>query len=231
MNKYEMHVHTSECDKVAQCSGAQIVNLYREAGYSGLVITDHYFSLFKKWFKDELCSKSHTRFIERYLKGYYAARNEGEKTGVTVLCGAEVRLDNCINDYLIYGLEENDFYELPFLSSLKSVDELVNALPDYALVVQAHPFRDNMVVSTPDVFWGIEGYNNGTDKFRNEMAKTYANHYGKAITSGSDFHNIKQLAKGGIATDRKIYTSRDLTDVLKSGDYLLIENEKIGRSA
>ncbi len=224
MYKIELHAHTSECDKVAQLSGAEIVKLYRDTGYSGIVITDHYFSLFFEWFKGEFCLDNHKSIIERYLAGYYSARNEGEKTGFTVICGAEVRFDNQINDYLIYGLEERDFYKLPLLNRLKNVDELVETLPDNAIVVQAHPFRDNMTVCNPAPLFGIEGYNGGTDKFRNEMAKVYAKHYKKAATSGSDFHDVTHLARGGITTNQKIYTSKDLVDVLRSGDYSLIEN-------
>ena len=224
MNKYELHIHTSECDKVAECGGAEIVRLYREAGYSGLVITDHYFSLFYKWFEKELSGRDKKGIIERYLKGYYAARNEGEKTGLTVLCGAEVRFDNTVNDYLVYGLEEKDFYDLPLLNKLQSVEELIKVLPEYALAVQAHPFREGMTVCNPDLLFGIEGYNGGTESFRNEMAKTYAANFGKALTSGPDFHSKSHLAKGGIATKHKILTSSDLVKVLKDSDYTLIEN-------
>ena len=68
--KYDMHIHTSECDKVAMCGGAEIVRLYASEGYSGIVITDHCFSLFFDWFKDELDGKEHQKIIDRYLKGY-----------------------------------------------------------------------------------------------------------------------------------------------------------------
>ena len=120
MNKYELHVHTAECDKVAKIGGAELVKLYCESGYNGMVITDHYFSLFYEWFQDDICNADHQKIIARYLKGYYAAINEGEKRGFTVLCGAEVRFDHFINDYLIYGLEENDLYRLPLLNKLKN---------------------------------------------------------------------------------------------------------------
>jgi len=225
MYKYELHAHTSECDKVAKVSGAEMVKLYLDAGYSGIVITDHYFSTFFDWFGDELSLNDHKSIIGRYLKGYYSARNEAEKVGFSVICGAEVRFDGTINDYLVYGLEEKDFYELPLLNRLKNVDELIEVLPKSAVVVQAHPFRDNMTVCNPELLFGIEVYNGCTDKFRNEMAKIYAKHYGKAVTSGSDIHNVERVGRGGIITSQKIYTPKDLVDVLKSGDYSLIESE------
>ena len=224
MYKYDLHIHTAECDKYAWVSGAEIVRRYKDAGYDGLVITDHYESLLFDWFKDEIGTSDKEKIINRYLRGYYSARNEAEKIGFSVLCGAEVRFENNINDYLVYGLEEQDFYRLPLLNKLQNVEELSAVLPDNALIVWAHPFRNNMTVCSPSNIFGIEGYNGCTEKFRNEMAKMFANHYNKVITSGSDFHEISKLAKGGIETREKINSQIDLVNILKSGDYKIIES-------
>ena len=116
MTKLEMHIHTAEGDKVAKVGGADIVRMYQEAGYTGVVITDHYFSIFSDWFQNELGQGQHKDIIDRWLKGYYAARNEGEKRGFTVLLGAEVRFDGTINDYLIYGIEPEFLYQAPAFS-------------------------------------------------------------------------------------------------------------------
>lgn len=224
MYKYDLHIHTSECDKYAWVDGAETVRQYKNAGYDGLVITDHYESKILECFKDEIGSSDKDAIINRYLFGYYSARNEAEKLGFTVLCGAEVRFENNINDYLVYGLEEQDFYRLPLLNKLQNVEELSSVLPKNALIVQAHPFRNNMTVCSPNNIFGIEGYNGCTEKIRNEMAKMFASHYNKAITSGSDFHEISMLAKGGIETRKKLNSQIDLVNVLKSGDYIIIEN-------
>lgn len=224
MYKYDLHIHTAECDKYAWVGGSEIVRRYKDVGYDGLVITDHYESRILDWMKDEIGTSDKEKIINRYLRGYYSARNEAEKIGFTVLCGAEVRFDNNINDYLVYGLEEQDFYHLPLLNKLQNVEELSAVLPKNAIIVQAHPFRNNMTVCSPDNLFGIEGYNGSTEKFRNEMAKMFANHYNKVITSGSDFHEISKLAKGGIETREKINSQIDLVNILKSGDYKIIES-------
>lgn len=224
MYRYDLHIHTAECDKVANVGGTEIVRLYHNAGYDGIVITDHYFALFYEWFVDEININSKASVIDRYLRGYYAAKNEAEKIGFTVLCGAEVRFDHTTNDYLVYGLSEKDFYQLPLLNRLRNVGELEAVLPGNAIIVQAHPFRNNMTVHSPDHLFGIEGYNGGTEKFRNELAKLFAENYHKPITSGSDFHNASHLAKGGIVTSKKICCNRDLIDLLRSGDYRILEN-------
>ena len=134
-----------------------------------------------------------------------------------------MRLDSCPNDYLIYGLEEADFYRLPLLNRCESVTELIETLPEGTLVVQAHPFRDNMVVQNPEALFGLETFNSHTETFRNETARAFALHYGKAMTSGSDIHDMTRLAKGGILTGRRICTPEDLTAVLRSREYSLIE--------
>lgn len=223
MYKYELHAHTSNCDKVAHLSGAELVRAYAEQGYSGMVITDHCFSIFHDWYTDELAGMDHRQIVERWLQGYHSAREEGEKIGFTVLPGAEVRIDGTINDYLVYGLEEEDFYRLPLLNRMASIDEVMDILPDYTCVVHAHPFRENMTVRDPGRFFGIEVHNGGTDAFRNQLAKVWAEHYGKAMTSGSDCHGPWAVGKGGIITETPILTPTDLINTLQSGAYQLIE--------
>ncbi len=227
MGKFELHVHTKECDIVAASFAADIVRMYHDAGYDGLVITDHYFCHFYDWFADEIKGLSERDIAKRRMRGYYEARNEGEKLGVTVLPGAEVRFDGTINDYLVYGADEEFFLACPVLNRLKNVEELKSVLPEEALVVQAHPFRNKMTVCDPTPLFGIEVYNGGTEPFRNEMAESFASHYEKAMTSGSDFHSPAALGRGGIFTESRITCPKELTDVLKSGNYRLIKKGEI----
>ena len=241
MNKYELHLHTAECDKAADLKAKDIVRKYYEAGYAGMVVTDHYFSIFDQWFADELAGLDQKQRMQRWLLGYYEAREEGEKLGFTVLPGAEVRFDGLhtyslhpdqslqtcgnVNDYLIYGVDEQFFFDSPPLNFCKNVEELISLLPANACVVQAHPFRDKMTVTDPSPLFGLEVFNGGNSPFRNELAKLFAAHYGKPITSGSDYHGRNRFASGGIMTDRIIKSPTDLTNVLRSGDYTLIEND------
>lgn len=224
MYKYELHAHTAECDLAARLSARELVRLYKNAGYDGIVITDHYFELFFRWFRDELHGLTHPQQMNRWLKGYLTAREEGERIGFTVLPGAEVRFNGCPNDYLLYGLEADFFHSAPRLNELESVAQLLPILPEEVCVVQAHPFRDGMVVQTPEALFGIEVFNGGTDKFRNALARQFAEHYSLAQISGSDIHGIDALAKGGILTEHRISSPEDLRRVLRSGDYDIIQH-------
>ncbi len=225
--KYELHAHTSECDREAHLSARELVHLYKNAGYDGIVITDHYIELFyTNWFPDEVEGLTHDQQVARWLRGFRVAREEGRKIGFVVLPGAEVRFNGYPNDYLIYGLQEEFFYTVPRLNELRNVNDLLELLPPDVCVVQAHPFRDGMVVANPKGLFGVEVYNGGTEKFRNEIARQFAGHYKLAMTSGSDIHSMERLAKGGIATKVRIETPEDLISVLRNGEYSLIEKDE-----
>ena len=226
MYKYELHAHTSECDRDAHLSARELVHLYKNAGYDGMVITDHYIERFYTlWFPEEVAGLTHEQQVHRWLKGFRTAREEGEKVGFTVLPGAEVRFDGYPNDYLLYGLHEEFFCTVPRLNELKNIGELLALMPEGVCVVQAHPYREGMAVDDPRGLFGLEVYNGGTDDFRNGLARLTAEHYGLAMTSGSDIHDRSRLAKGGIMTERRIRTPEDLTAVLREGAYTLIEKK------
>ena len=82
---------------------------------------------------------------------------------------------------------------MPISEGLKSIRA------DGLKVFQAHPFRNNMRVTDPGLLDGIEIHNGHYDhNSRNEFAYMWAKHYGLTGISGSDFHEIEDLARGGI---------------------------------
>lgn len=222
MIKFEMHAHTRENDIVVTRYAPEIVRMYHEAGYSGMVITNHYFVNAREWYEKELANADQKAFVDFYLRGYYAARDAGEKWGMKILPGAELRFAGPnINDYLIYGIEEKDLYELPLLYTL-DLPTLRKLLPADALIVHAHPFRTAMTVTDPDLVDGIEVYNGGTDAVRNRFAEEWAQAYHKIRTSGSDYHVEEHLARGGILLDDVPQDIHDLVRRLRTGNYGLI---------
>lgn len=42
--KYDLHVHTSSVSPCAHVAAEEVVKLYQQAGYQGVVITDHFCS-------------------------------------------------------------------------------------------------------------------------------------------------------------------------------------------
>ena len=92
------------------------------------------------------------------------------------------------------------------------------------LLVQAHPFRSGMKIADPKLLDGIETYNgNFRHDSRNDIAKIWADKHDLIKLSGSDFHQIEDLARGGIMTNHKIESEKDFAITIKSGNYSIIE--------
>ena len=100
MFRFDTHVHTSETSACSHLTASQLVELYRRAGYHGFAVTDHFFAPYF----EKLGEIPWSQKIDRYLEGYYRAREAGEAFGFKVLLGIDLRLNSGLDDYLIYGL-------------------------------------------------------------------------------------------------------------------------------
>jgi len=221
--KYELHVHTSENDKVVHMTAPEIVRAYKGAGYDGLVITNHYFEEMFNWYRDILAGRGHRGIIDHYLTGYRLAKQEGDAIGVRVLLGLELRFCRTINDYLIYGVDEQFLYDAPLLTAL-DLDSVLALLPPEAVVYQAHPFRNDMVVTDPKKLFGVEVYNGNTSAERNDMAALWAERFGLRQISGSDFHALAHLGRGGVVFQNEVATEVELARELRAERYTLIKD-------
>lgn len=220
--KYELHCHTGEVSTCATCSAEKTVELYKEARYDGIVITDHF---------SGLTFPPHNYFnikkmAAHYLKGYKAALSAAGEN-FTVLLGMEIRFLLTKNDYIVYGATE-DFVENSgnfLFDNLK--DLYLKVKENGMLLVQAHPFRGYVNRANPEYLDGVEVFN-GKFKTQEENEKSLL--WGKekklrVFTSGSDHHHIRNIINGGILTDRRIKTNSDLIQILTSGEYELIKQE------
>ncbi len=210
--RFDTHVHTAEVSPCGKVPAREVVHLYKEAGYDGIVITDHYTAgLFRDTHPSEW-----EAVVDRYLEGYRTARNEGKKIGLNVILGIELRFEGHINDYLVFGVDEEFLKEHPNLPSLglKGFKKLIEGKD--ILVYQAHPFRPGMIPSDPDLLDGIEVYNGHPGQMSNNpLALEYAISNNLKMISGSDFHQVPHLARGGIVLPEKIDTPRELVRMLK----------------
>lgn len=221
--KFELHAHTMENDVCVNMPADEIVKAYKNIGYDGIVITNHYFYWMFEWYKDEIEGLDHKGLIDLYLRGYRKAKKAGDEIGMTVLMGLELRFDGTINDYLVYGLDEDFLYNAPVLNRMK-LNSFLKIMPQNALIYQAHPFRDEMEITAPCKLHGIEVYNGGTDKRRNDIADLWADIHGLKKISGSDFHRIEHLGRGGVIFEKRPSTSEDLVKLLKEEQYSLIRS-------
>jgi predicted metal-dependent phosphoesterase TrpH len=218
--KYEIHCHTKEVSRCGTLPVAELIQIYKDAGYSGIVLTDHYSPM--TFNPSEFFSKK--KAIDHYLKAYKEAQKY-TTDDFTVLLGMELRFYATVNDYLIYGISEEMLHELPFLLSLY-IRRASKLLRERGCVfLQAHPFRKLITRAKPKYLDGVEVFNGKADKESNDLSEKWAEEIGATIrTSGSDCHRESGAAKGGIITNEPIKTNEDLLRILKSGDFKLIKN-------
>lgn len=218
--KIEMHMHTSEVSPCAKVEAAVGVKEYANAGYDGVVITDHFNDYVLEGFQGTEREK-----VEHYLSGYQLAKEEGEKLGIKVFFGIETCLLGGRNDYLIYGITPEFLFENPRLyeSTLEQLYEIVTKAG--GIVVQAHPYRGYCNISEATYLHGVEVYNgNPRHDSKNHLAYEFAkNHDGMLMTSGSDYHQLEDLAVSGMIFQDKISNEVELKEALCHGHAQVIQ--------
>lgn len=214
--KYELHCHTGCVSRCGRVEPEKIVELYIEKGYNGIVVTDHYSPM---TFEPNWCPQKQ---IDFYLSGYRRMKQYAPD-GFTVLLGMELRHYGTANDYLIYGVEEDFLYKAGNLMKPWEKKAFELAHNRGYLVYQAHPFRPCIRRCKPELIDGIEVYNGKTPLAENQKAYEWAKKNNKLMCSGSDFHTIKNLARGGIITSEPIHNNKDLLNTLKAQSFKRIE--------
>ena len=217
--KYELHSHTAETSQCAKITAEELVKKYKELGYSGIVITNHY-SDFTFSLKDMFNKKLRTG---HYLAGYREAKKY-ETEDFSVLLGIELRFFLNGNDYLIFGVTEELVEKMPFLLPmyLKRTSKFFKK--NGCIIIQAHPFRPYIYRANPKYLDGVEIVNGKSSKEENEKALKWAEKKNLKIrTAGSDCHRVTGAGLSGIITNEKIRANEDLLRILKSGEFEIIE--------
>lgn len=222
--RIEMHAHTSPMSPCSQILPEELVDTYIEKGYDAVVITNHYIDyLFE--------GVSKTEALELFLADYQKAVDYAKGKPLRILLGAEARFMECINDYLVYGVDReilSTIYDY-FPKGLKAFREEVPL--EKSAFLQAHPFRDGMVRVDPALLDGIECFNmHPGHNSRVGMAERYAGEQNYTVrVAGSDYHhkNLGHEAVSALRTKVLPQDSFELAAILKSGDYIL----EIGENA
>jgi histidinol phosphatase-like PHP family hydrolase len=221
---YETHLHTKQASACGIISGAQHVRFYKEAGYSGIVVTDHFFN-------GNSCVPKNLPWEERidlFCKGYEEAKEEGDKLGLSVFFGWEANFK--ATEFLIYGLDKEWLKSHPEILSWSVEEQYQQIHAAGGFIVHAHPFRKRAYIEEirlfPSCVDAVEGINigNRNDEF-DRHAIAYAKKHKLPILAGSDAHGIENY-RSGIAFKRKAEDMKDFLDMIKAGKYELIKPKK-----
>ncbi|MBQ7171431.1 MAG: PHP domain-containing protein [Clostridia bacterium] len=218
MFRYETHCHTKEASRCGKLSGADVARMYKDLGYDGIFITDHFFNGSSA--VDP--SLPWEEKVAVYLSGFENAKAEGEKIGLDVFLGIEFWF--YATEFLVYGPDRAFLLANPDLDRLDMRELLTRCREQGYFCVHAHPFRQRGYIKTlrlyPDLTDAVETLNAAhpeTDHFVfDRRAQAYADSYGLPFTGGSDCHVPDQRWMGGILCEERIACWQDYAAAVKT---------------
>ncbi|MBP3359843.1 MAG: PHP domain-containing protein [Clostridia bacterium] len=219
--RIELHAHTNPVSSCSEIPAEDFAGIFIEDGYDGVVVTNHFTPALLSYETAQRCA-------EYYLRDFEAVRSlAGDK--LSVCLGMEIRFTENNNDYLVYGIDASDV-ERAFYFLDKGIDVFHRDFADDRIIIlQAHPFRNGMVLASPESVDGIEVFNfhPGHNSRIGDAAVYAARHKGMIACGGVDFHH--QWQRGVFALRSKFLPkdSYDVSKLLKSGDYIFTVGDSI----
>ncbi len=213
---YETHLHTVEASACGRTPGADYIEHMKSLGYSGIIVTDHFFN-------GNSCVPKNLPWeqrVELYCKGYEAALEASKGQDFTVMFGIEYNFQG--DEYLLYGVGKEWLLSHPDIME-KSRPEVKGLVHEGGgIMIQAHPFRERDYLNTihlmASVCDGAEVFNAANQDYQNALAYEYAVERGLMMTAGSDIHSISQNDMGGISFPYRISSIDEFVKALLAGD-------------
>lgn len=215
---YETHLHTTAASACAKSAGAEYISFYKELGYTGIIITDHFFN--------GHCSIPQNlpweERVDLFCRGYEDARAEGDRQGLQIFFAWEARFNG--DEFLVYGLDKQWLRTHPEMMDWDHITHYEKIRAEGGLVVQAHPFRERGYLTEvyvhPHQCDAFEAANAGNPHEQNRLAYRYAREHGIPMTAGSDMHHVGHTDNGrvyGMAFDKPLDSIADYVRAVKSG--------------
>lgn len=210
---FETHFHTPVTSHCSKVPAEEAVPAYKKAGYSGICVTDHYY---KDWFYEaRFDGKKWSEKTDVWLDGYRSAVKAAEGLDMSIILGLEIRFTDNMNDHLVYGVTEELLRENPELYNMSVAEFKAFAEENGLFFAQAHPFRSICSPRNPKHLHGVEIYNgNYRHQSHNETALEFAKSNSLVQISGSDFHMMEDLGRGGIYLEKLPQNSAELAKML-----------------
>lgn len=217
---YETHMHTSEASACAGCTGAEMARAYKEAGYTGIIVTDHFF--YGNTAVDRRLPWE--EWVEKFCLGYEHAKAEGDRIGLQVFFGWESGYQG--TEFLIYGLDKEWLLAHPEIVAASVEEQFALVHEGGGIVSHAHPFREEDYIPEirlfPEYVDAVEGVNamHSSDMsyahknpLFNERALAYGREHELPFTAGSDQHSTRMIG-GGMVFSRKLADICDFTQAV-----------------
>ena len=212
---YETHMHTSQGSACGKVTGKEQAQAYKEAGFTGIIITDHFFGG-NTAVNRELPWEER---VDLFWKGYEDAKEEGDRIGLDVFFGLEQNIH--FDEYLIYGLTKEYMKAHPEMEHWTRHEQLEEVHKAGGCVVQAHPFRMRNYMDRIRLGLkycdAIEVANAGNEPLDDARAWLYGQEFSLVMTAGSDNHHGANWPKYGVSLDQRLTDIKDYAKVILSG--------------
>lgn len=203
--RLELHAHTKPASPCAEIPTEEVLRIFKDDGYDGICITNHLYD------HPEMGTEKYAEFYRAELLN---AIELGEKVGIKVYAGAELRfIKENNNDYLFYGYDPNDLYYICQLLKGTLADFVKTYKTNEMLLLQAHPYRNDMVREYGEYLDGYEAFNmHPNHNSRVALATRLANEQGKIKTMGTDFHHPNH---DNLCATRATYLPKDEKELIR----------------
>ena len=190
-----------------------------------MAVTDHYNRTTFEYLNVDTAAPGDK--VTPFLTGFRRMSEEAEKRGLRVYKGAELRFDECENDYLLYGYSDDLLAEPEEIFRMGIAAFAPIARAAGALLVQAHPYRKKCTPAIACYLEGLEVRNlNPRHENHNGWAEDYAAQFGLLRLGGSDCHRTEDIARGGICAGSLPEDTFQLAALLRAGQYALLGGEQ-----
>lgn len=210
---YETHMHTRQASLCGKASGAEQARAYKEAGFTGIIITDHFFN------GNTAVDRTlpWTERVDRFWSGYEDAKAEGDRIGLDVFFGLEQNFDG--DEYLVYGLTKDYMKAHPEMEHWTRRQQLEEVHKAGGCVIQAHPFRMRAYMNRIRLGLrfcdGIEVANAGNEQLDDARAWRYGQEFGLLMTAGSDNHCGTGWPLYGVALPKRLTSIADYVKIIR----------------
>lgn len=214
--KIETHLHTNVVSPCGKLSPQVILEGYAEAGYSGIVVTDHLMPYTYQWLGAATAADAEK--WDLFRKGYEALCRLGPQYNIRIYFGAELRFqDEQANDYLVYGCPDELLKDTRRLFEMDISRFHSLCREAGSLVIQAHPFRGKCCPSDPCDLDGVEVYNSHPrHENNNHLAFEFAKQHRHLVCfSGSDCHRLEDIGRSGIMTETLPFDEAELVTIIR----------------
>lgn len=212
--KTELHAHSNPASACGDLPPESVVRIYSEIGYTSLVLSNHFLTQMRFYGDKE-------KALKAYLRDYHIAQEYGEKYGINVILGCEIRFPENTNDYLLFGIDEDFLYEAYNMLNSNISEFSKWFRKDSRLIIQAHPLRNGSTPAPIELLDGIESFNmHPNHNSRVGQSAKLAREHNLIITCGTDYHHNHHEGMIAMLTKKPMTSSFELAETLKSRDYL-----------